>query len=102
VNHTDVLPGIRASDRVALLARSAASGRPSVRMSAVSSGEVQPEETEPVGEEIRVALRLLATGAPDHQVESAWGIRSSPGSQNEGRPPPNSRRCSPMPPVPFP
>ena len=43
-----------------------------MRASAVCSGQVQPAETEPVGDEIRVAVQLLAAGAPDQQVESAW------------------------------
>jgi hypothetical protein len=43
-----------------------------VRASLIPSGQVQPEETEPVGEEIRVAMRLLAAGAPSRQVEAVW------------------------------
>lgn len=43
-----------------------------MRASLVRSGQVQPEETEPVGDEIRVAVQLLAAGAPNRQVESVW------------------------------
>ncbi len=43
-----------------------------MRASAVRSGQVQPQETEPVGNEIRVAVQLLMAGAPDRQVESVW------------------------------